>query len=116
MILPSELIVDANILFSFFNPNSLRFRILEELLSKEIKLISPDFVLEELLNNKQRIKDFADISEGKFVIAFSSIKNEIEIIPEDEYKSFLKNADKLSPHKDKKEKSKFILCSWNYWN
>lgn len=109
MTLSNELIVDANILFSFFNPNSLRFRVLEELLYRGVRLISPDFVIEELLNNKEKIKNSAKISEEKFNLAFSSLKNELEIIPEQGYKSFLAEAKKLSPHNNKKDDPYFAL-------
>ena len=109
MDLPDKLILDANILFSFFNPNSSRFKIVEALIKKGIILISPDFVLEELLNNKEKIKGFAKISEEKFNLAFSSLKDNIEIIPEEKYKSLLPESRELSPHDNTKDYPYFAL-------
>ena len=67
--LPRILIVDACIFFSFFKQDSDRRRIIEELSNLGCRLISPEFVFEELAKNEERIKKFGKINELGF--AFS---------------------------------------------
>ena len=50
------LVVDANILFSFFNPKSSRRLVIKNCSKLGFKLISPDFAFEELLKDKEKIK------------------------------------------------------------
>ncbi len=110
MELPKELIPDANILFSFFKTDSVRRHTVEELKNRGCKLISPDFVLEEIQSNKDKIIKFSEISESKFMFVLSSLKEEIETKAESEYKEFLTKANKLSPHdEDTKDDPYFAL-------
>ncbi|MBI4116887.1 hypothetical protein HY449_04035 [Candidatus Pacearchaeota archaeon] len=98
----SKLIVDANILFSFFKKDSTRRRLIEELLNRETELVSPHFMLHELRVNKDKIMQLSNISFGEFELTVRLIEDEINLIPEDKFKGFLSNASKLSPHpKDK---------------
>ncbi len=94
----SEIIVDANVLFSFFKPGSARLQIIENLLDNDVKLIAPYFLYEELVKNKEKIKTFSKISEGEFRYALSLLYDEISLISEDGFKQLLKEAHLLSPH------------------
>ena len=96
--IPEELVVDASILFSFFKANSARRGIFKKLLEHECKLASPDFVLKELSNNKSDIIRFAKISEEQFDEILSELENDLAPFKEDEYKEFLLEANKISPH------------------
>lgn len=93
-----KLILDANILFSFFKKDSVRQGIIEELLNKGVELISPKFIIDELLKNKDKIIKFSDISSENFSFLLSSLKSEVILIPESEFEDFLSKANKLSPH------------------
>ena len=95
---PKELIVDACILFSFFNKLSARRGIFKKLLEQESKLISPDFALKELSNNKSDIMKFSKISESEFNEIFLELTKNIKTTKEEEYKEFLSEASKISPH------------------
>ena len=97
--LPKILVVDASILFSFFKANSDRRRIVEELPNLGCELISPKFVFEELANNKEEIKKFGKINDLAFSFLFSLLDMKIETFPEEVYKDFLSEANKISPHR-----------------
>ncbi|MBC7080818.1 MAG: hypothetical protein H5T44_00975 [Thermoplasmatales archaeon] len=58
---PKILIVDASILFSFFKKDSLRRELIERLPYLGYKLISPDYVFEELFKEKEKIMEFSKI-------------------------------------------------------
>ena len=77
-----ELIIDASILFSFFKKDSIRRQIFEELLNEGCKLVSPNFVLEELRSDKHKIINFSKISEGDFEFSFATLEDEIELVQE----------------------------------
>ena len=98
--LPKELVVDASILFSFFKADSVRRHLIEELLNSECRLISPEYVLSELLLDKEKIKRYSGISELEFSFLFSILEKEIrfKLFPKDSYGSFLPEANKISPH------------------
>lgn len=96
--LPRILVVDACILFSFFKKDSDRRRIIEALSDLGCRLISPEFVFEELAKNKGRIKKFGKVNELAFSFLFSLLEREIEPFPEEAYKEFLSEANKISPH------------------
>ena len=95
---PRLLAVDASILFSFFKKDSSRRYLIEELPNCGCRLISPDFALEELLENKERIMEFAGTKESGFMFLFSLLERKIETSPKSEYEEFLPKAEKISPH------------------
>lgn len=96
--LPRILIVDACILFSFFKSDSDRRRVIEELSNLDCRLISPKFVLGELAKKEERIKKFGKINELGFAFLFSLLERKIESFPEEAYKEFLSEGNKISPH------------------
>lgn len=96
--IPRLLVVDACILFSFFKLDSVRRQVIKELPRRGCRLISPDFVLEELSRDKERIKRFSELNELRFAFLFSLLERKIEPFPEDVYNEFLSDANKISPH------------------
>src|SRR3989344_8587832 len=95
--LPKILIVDASILFSFFRKNSTRRKVVEKLSEFGCKLISPEFVFKELSDKRERIKKFGEVNELAFAFLFSLLDRRVESFPEDAYKNFLPEANKISP-------------------
>ena len=93
-----KLVVDANILFSFFRPDSERKHLVEGLLISDCELVSPEFVIEELLSDKEKIKKFSGLNESEFSELFLILEDEIMVVPKSEYDKFLSDAIKLSPH------------------
>ena len=98
MEIPKELVVDACILFSFFNASSARRAVFKKLLDIGCKIISPDFVLTELSNNKPDIMKFAGISESEFNGIFSELNNDVDVFKEEKYNEFISEASKTAPH------------------
>ena len=97
--LPPILVVNANILFSFFNKKSARRQLIKRLPRMGCNLITPDFALEELMEDKERINDFARIDEVVFMFLFSLLERKImEIYPAEKYEEALSEAEKISPH------------------
>src|SRR3989338_7501025 len=108
--LPSELIIDASILFSFFKSDSSRRKVMEELLIKGCKLFSPYFVIEELSDNKDKILRYAKIERSNFIFSLSVLQRKVKTFHEEKYSEFLSEANKLSPHEeDNKDDPYFAL-------
>jgi len=108
--IPEKLILDANILFSFFKMDSTRRHVFRELLKQDCELFSPEFVFEELLSIKERIKKFSCIDESEFSYLFDLLKKQITQSSEEEYKEFLQEANKLSLHEDARDDPYFALA------
>ncbi len=109
--IPKFLIIDASILFSFFNKNSLRRKLIERLPYIGSNLISPEFAFIELLKDKEKIMEFSKINENAFVFLFSLLEKKIETFPKEEYAAFLDEANSISPHgKDTKDDPYFALA------
>lgn len=96
--IPDGLIVDASILFSFFSSSSARRDVFKKLLNHGTKLASPAYASTELSNNKSKIMKFSQIDDSKFDEIFSELNKELDTVNESEYKEFLPEAGKISPH------------------
>ena len=108
--IPDELIVDASILFSFFNKLSTRRKVVKKLLDIGCNLISPEYMLDELIDNKSDIMKYAKITESEFNELFLELNNDLDTFKEESYKRFLAKANKLSPHgEDTKDDPYFAL-------
>lgn len=94
----SELIIDASILFSFFNSSSVRRDLFKKLLDIKCNLYSPEYVLEELFNNKSKIMHFAKITESEFDELFKELYSDLDTFEEKTYSTLFEEANKLSPH------------------
>jgi predicted nucleic acid-binding protein len=92
------LVIDANILFSFFNPSSARRVLIHASPKLGFKLISADFVFEELAEDRGKIQKYAGISGLEFILFFSLLEKMIESVPKEEHDNFLSNAMELAPH------------------
>ena len=107
--LPRLLVLDASILFSFFKRDSTRRRLMGKLLAWGCKLVSPDFALEELLSDKEKVMKYGVIDELGFAFLFSLLTKEIETFAKHEYEASLCQARELSP--PPRGRSVFCTCS-----
>lgn len=98
MEVPSALVVDANVLFSFFQADAGRRRLIHRLDTDGCQLLSPDYVLTELTRDRDRIIRFANISETEFVFLLALLERTVQTVDEDQYRSALVEANELSPH------------------
>ncbi len=96
--LPKLLIVDACVLFSFFKKDSARRKVIEKLPNFGCRLISPEFVFEELADSREKIKKSGKVNNLVFAFLFTLLERKIESFPENVYERFLPEANSISPH------------------
>lgn len=92
-----ELVIDTNILFTFFWEKSITRKFLMRM---DLELFSPEFALEEINKYKSDILKKAKISKKEFEDLRKDLAIAIEFIPLKEYKDFLKDAARISPDPD----------------
>ena len=95
-----KLVVDANILFSFFKKGSTtREMILDPELKYNLELFAPEYVLEEVGTHKDEICSKFRLFPQDIDIMFSSLPLFIKIVSKDSFERFVSMAEKiLSPH------------------
>ncbi|MCG2718067.1 MAG: PIN domain-containing protein [Nanoarchaeota archaeon] len=96
-----ELIVDANILFSFFKPESFNRDLIKSLYIKGVRLFIPDFGLDEVLSLKARICDFCGIDESEFEKSFTLLYEIFDAVPKHKFENLIPEARKLLPEHTK---------------
>ncbi len=89
-----KLVIDANVLFSALLKDGLT----AELISHEnLKLYSPEFILEEFGKYEEEILERTSRSSDEFSILLKSLGNVIEVVPKEEYDMLMSEAAKFSP-------------------
>ena len=94
-----QLVVDTNILISFFRDNPVRFIIINSQLLN-LELHSPEHCWQELLNLVPVISKYSKLSLEQITFAFEELKKYIEIIPDELSKPFKLQAEQLIHDKD----------------
>ena len=90
-----KLVVDANILFSFFKKDSITRRLLT---SFEIfELYTPSLCFVELINHKEEICKKSKISESDFNEILDDLKLFVETIPDEKFKDYGLESKKILP-------------------
>lgn len=92
-----KLVIDTNILFSFFWENSTTKKLL---VASGITLISPEMAIEELKKYSKEIMKKTKISKKEFGEKLEKLKLIVKFIPTKEYHSNMKIAEKISPDKN----------------
>lgn len=103
-----KIVVDTNILFSFFWQDSLTRKLL---ITSNLELISSEIALEEIEKYSQEIKKKLKINDKEFKEEFKKLKEIVKFVNKKEYSQFLKEAEFISP--DKKDAEFFALCIKN---
>lgn len=85
-----DLVVDANILFASLIKESVN---VELMLDENIHLFAPEYLLEEFYKNKTEIIEKTYRTDKEFNDIFEILKAIITIIPAEEFKEFLKEAE-----------------------
>ena len=96
-----KLVVDANILFSFFKKDSFTRGLI--LSHPEIELFTSLFVFEELDNHNQEIKSKSRIDDRVFRLIRDELLEYVRLLPLDEFKQFWAEAKEISPDIDDTE-------------
>lgn len=91
-----KLVLDSNILFTFFWEKAVIHTILEQ----NILFYAPEFALEEIKKYKQEIKQKTKLSEADFKEKQKLLTVRISFIPPKMYTSFLSQALHISPDKE----------------
>ncbi|MBI5227605.1 hypothetical protein HY988_03390 [Candidatus Micrarchaeota archaeon] len=89
-----DLIVDANILFAALIKNGITITLMVE---PEIHLFAPEFLIEEVMKYRKEIEKKTKHSDEELNEIFESLKEKINFVPANEFQSFLKEAEKISP-------------------
>lgn len=103
-----ELVVDTNILVSFFRENPVRLIILNAKLF-ESNLFTPEFAFTELLKNKSDLIKYSGLKTDKeleFII--TTLRSYLEVMPANSFKAFKSKAESVSP--DLKDAPFFALA------
>ncbi len=93
-----KLVIDANILFSFFKKDSFTRRFM--LSHPEIELFTPMYVFDELEEHKEEIKSKARIDERVLELSTKELLEYVTIVSLDEFKKFWEEAKRISPDPD----------------
>jgi len=94
-----QLIVDTNILISFFRDNPVRFIILNSKLLN-LELFVPEYAIDELNKNKSDILKYGKINSEQFNNMLSELFKFIRIIPKEPFKEQELRAKELIHDKD----------------
>ena len=89
-----RLVVDSNILFSFFWKGSEVRRII---FSPSTILFAPKFALRELDKHSPEIRARTRLSPDKYQSAISALKWFVEFVPLEEYAKFIPEAKRICP-------------------
>ena len=91
------LVVDTNVLFSFFWQDSFIRQILT---SKNIEFFSPEIAVEELKKYSSLIIKKAKISNKEFNSEIVRLKSFVKFIPKNNFHGFTEESQKIAPDKD----------------
>lgn len=90
-----KLVVETNIVYSFFWKNSPTHKLLSSLI--EVDLFSPKFTLDELNKHKEEILFQSKIRTNEFNELMKSLSTLVEFVKESEYIRFIMEAKSLFP-------------------
>lgn len=94
-----KLVVDTNILVSFFRQNPVN-EIISKSKSLNLQLLSPEYAIDELRKNKEDILKYSGLNEKQFEEKLSELLNYIKLIPDNLFKEFESEAEQLIHDKD----------------
>ena len=94
-----QLVIDTNILLSFFRGNPVRFTILNSQLLN-LELYSPEHCWQELLKIRLSISKYCKLQPEQIDSIFEELKKFIKIIPDEFSKSFEQESKQLIHDKD----------------
>jgi predicted nucleic acid-binding protein len=93
-----KLVVDANILFSFFKKDSFTRRFI--LSHPELELVAPPYVFEELNKHKEKIESRSKINDKLFRLTKKRLSEYVDVLPLEKFKKFWAEAKRISPDPD----------------
>ena len=102
-----RLVVDTNVLFSFFRDNPVRFIIIN---SKDLglNLSTPEYAIDELIRNKSDLSKYSGLNTKELEVAIKAVESFIKTKPAAFFRECEAEASKISP--DKKDSPFFALA------
>src|SRR3989344_6478887 len=92
-----RLVVDTNILVSFFRSNPVN-----DIISKSryinLQLFSPEYAIEELKKNETDVLKYSSLNQKQFNEELVKLSTFIKIIPNKSFKEFEEKTKQISPH------------------
>ena len=103
-----KLVVDTNILFSFFRDTIVR-KIIVNSKNLGLELFTPKYAFEEIIANKSKVMKYAGItSEEYFEFVISTLQYFVRTIPREFFEDLKEEAKRISP--DLKDSPFFALA------
>ncbi len=103
-----RLVVDTNILFSFFRENPVR-KIIVEANQLGLKLFTPEYAFDELRKNRRGLARYTGLKyTDEIAFAIETLRLFIETKPMDFFKEYKDKAESITP--DKKDSPFFALA------
>ena len=93
-----KLVVDKNVLFSFFKKESKTRRLIVNF--EILELVTPSFCIDELNEHKELIREKSRLSDSEFEEVLDDLLIFAKAFSLSEYKDFLSDAKTLSPDPD----------------
>jgi len=93
-----RLVVDTNVLFSFFKRESVTRRLLTNF--ELIEPFTPSFCIEELSEHKELIRAKSKLSDPEFEEVFDDLLVFVKVFSLSDYRTFLPAAKRISPDPD----------------
>lgn len=92
-----QLVVDSNILVSFFRQNPVRFLIVNSRLF-DMDLFIPEYSIEELKSNKAEILKYSGLNLEQFENSLSDLQKFVNVVLNASFKDYETEAKRISPH------------------
>ena len=92
-----RLVVDTNILFSFFRDNPVRFIIVNSGLL-DLELFTATYNLQELRDNKSDLLKYSKLSVEQIESTINELGKYVSSFSSEEYSTFESEAKSISPH------------------
>ncbi len=93
-----KLVVDTNVLFSFFKKESKTRKLIAGF--EILELVTPSFCIDELNGHKELICEKSRLSDSEFEEVFDDLRVFVKVFSLSEYKEFLPDAKTVSPDPD----------------
>lgn len=92
-----DLVIDANILFSALIKDSFTSELLFE---EELKLYTPEFIIEEFNKHEDLILQKTCRTKEQFIEIMHCLKEVIKTAPKEDFSTAIRKAESVSPDKD----------------
>ena len=90
-----KLVIDANVVISALIKRGFAFDLIIGLRRAGVKLVSPDFLWEEVERKKGKILKYSKLEEKELDFLIGVLAKRIEVVPKEKYEEFIPKAEEL---------------------